>query len=351
MERTIENIEQVDVRKMNREELLTFLYKYINTGKYLERYYSSTSKKIEENEQARVNDLIELDKKYDSFYFQNLSLHEAKAKEKLSDRTSFRNKLFTLESIPLYMKILIILLPFMIFGLNNSMEALGFMLGIIIFTVILCFVFPIFVFIPLLLVGLFNFLYKIFSAVAKTFISFSNRVYVKYVLKQARKKDILSAKNKGITKENIKEVFKYKEIKDEINYKYDELENKIKSWNFDEKKEIEIQHRQLKCKLPIDNQKLEYIIYMYNQLEVGANDNWKESINDLKLQLRHDELKNELRQISNNIIQSNNQLVKMNQDINRRISNLDQMVTNEQNRLNARMDGFFDYLECYGYYY
>lgn len=351
MEKTIENVGQVDVRQMDREELLTFFYNYINTGKYIEKHYSSISKKIEANEQARSKDLIELDKKYDSFYFENLSFHEAKAKDKLSDRKSFRNKLLSLDiSIPIFIKILFILLPFIIFGLNNSMEFVGIILGLIIFVVVLSFIFPIFVFVPIIFAGLFAFLYKIFGSVAKTFISFANRLYAKHVLKQARKKDILSAKNKGITKENIKEVFKYKEIKDEINYKYDELENKIKSWNFDEKNENEIQHQQLNSNLPINNQKLEYIIYMYNQLEIGANDNWKESINDLKLQLRHDELKNELRQISNNIIQSNKQLVKMNQDINRRISSLDQMVTKEHNRLNARMDGFFNHLEYYGYY-
>ncbi len=342
-----QRIQEFDVRTMNREELLNFFYNYINTGKYIEKHYSSVSKRLEENRKRCVNELKELDRKYNDFYINNLSYNETKAKKKLLDKRFSRKNSFTLESIPMYVKILFVLLPILLFGISNSITVVSMIVVLAILAIILSFIFPIFLFIPVILAGIFAVLYKVFSSVFKVLIEFVGKVYTKYTMKQAHRKDILAAKRKGITKDNIKEVFKYEQIRSEINYKYNELEKKIKSWNFEEKDNYEILQEQLSDKLPSENRKLEYVIYMYNQLVIGANDNWKESINDLKLQLRHDELKNELRQISNNIIQSNNQLAKMNHDINRRVSELDKMISHESRRLDARMDGFFNHLEYY----
>lgn len=363
MESTTEGTEQINVIKMDREELLTFFYNYIKTGTYIERHNTSISQKLETNRQERAYNLTRLNRNYDSFYSENLLFYETKVKEKLSDKNSFRNKPLTLKNIPIYIKTLFFLFIFLLLGLNSSSivnsvsaELVAMIIGGIILALIFSFIFPALFLIWLPLLGLFSLLYRILIAVVKNVMTFTIRVYNKYTLVNARKKDILSAEKKGITKANIMEVFKYEQIKDEINYKYDELEKKIKTWNFDEKNNTKTQHQQLSIKIPtnalpsnMDDQKLDYVIYMYNQLLIGANDNWKESINDLKLQIRHDQTIHNQKQLINSISESNNNLVKMNQDICNKISGLSSMITAENNKLNSRMDGVYDRLESYYY--
>ena len=234
------------------------------------------------------------------------------------------------------------------------MELVSLIIGGILITVIFSFIFPVLFIILVPLLGLLSLLYRILITVAKTVMTFTSRVYDKYILIHARKKDSLSAKSKGISKENVKEVFRYEQIKDEINYKYDELEKKIHSWNYDERNNNTIQYQQLNVNIPVNalpanDQKLDYVIYMYNQLLIGANDNWKESINDLKLQIRHDQTIHNQKQLISTISESNKNLAKMNEDINDKIFGLGRMISAENNRLNSRMDGIYDQLDYYYY--
>ncbi|MDN5652228.1 MAG: DUF4870 domain-containing protein [Lactococcus lactis] len=348
-----------NLREMTRDELLSFLYSYIKASKYVEEHKNAINKQITDNEEVRAQDLDMLDRTYEAFCAKNLTFYERQAKKKLTDKNSYRHKLFMFsrDDIPKTHKALIVGLLLLLVGLMTSSEFLGMVLAgivmipfIVIVVGIILLVFPALalIFFPLIAIG--SFLFTMVARALKAIFVFGNRLYAKITLRSARRKDIITARRNGITKENSKDVFKYNERKDAINNKYDTLDNKIRVWNREAiHKNTEI-CQTLKKQIPLNNQKLDYMIYMYNQIEVGANDTWKESVNDLKLQLRHDELKHELKRISSDLTKTNKQLIKMNQGINNKIRGLNQMVKNEHNRLDNRMDGMFDHMLDYGYY-
>lgn len=347
MQSDLERLNELDIREMKKEELMSFLYQYINTGEYIERYSSSVSERLKRNRQLHMNELAELNRKYDEFYFNHLSIYESKAKERLSGKNKAKNKSTTLKALSISLKILIVLF-LLYFAVEITASFIGVLvIGIIL--IILFFVFPIIAIIPMAFVGVLGVLYKIIASIFGVISPTIMGSYNKYVLNKARKKDILTAGKKGITKENIKEIFKFKQIKEDIDYKYNELERKIKLWNFDERNEIQTKHQYLDEKLPLDNRKLEYAIYMYNQLQIGANDNWKEAINDLKLEIRHGELKNELKKISSQIEKSNKSLYEMNRNIDRQFAGLDRMISFETDRMDSRFDGIYSHLDSFYY--
>lgn len=340
-----------NLREMTRDELLSFLYSYIKASKYVEEHKNAINKQITDNEKVRAQDLDMLDRTYEAFCAKNLTFYERQAKKKLIDKNSYRYKLFHPGDIPKTHKALIVLLLFIV-GFVTSSEVLGMAMAsiimipfIVIVVGILLLVFPALalIFFPLIAIG--SFLFTMVARALKAIFVFGNRLYAKITLRLARRKDIITARRNGIIKENSKDVFKYNERKDAINNKYDTLDNKIRVWNREAiHKNTEI-CQTLKKQIPLNNQKLDYMIYMYNQIEVGANDTWKESVNDLKLQLRHDELRHELKRISSDLTKTNKQLIKMNQDINNKIRGLDQMVRNEHGRLDERMDGMFEIMD------
>lgn len=100
-----------------------------------------------------------------------------------------------------------------------------------------------------------------------------------------------------------------------------------------------------------DKIELDYVIYMYNEIYIGAADNWKEAINDLKNQLKHEELKSGLRIVNQNIIASNLAIKEMNNSMNRQFSKLDNMISNQFDRIDKRIDGLFEIYEWDHYYY
>lgn len=355
MESDLQYPDYLDVREMTREELLSYFYNYIDTKQYINKHYTSISERLRRNEGLRANKLANLDNKYESFYYDNLLIHEAEAKEKLNRKKPKKNIKNILKSIPTYMKILIILGLLLLLGPGGIGSAIGTLIVLPIAFVIIFFVLLLVApwavgFVSLFLGGIISFLYKIVNAIAKLFGSSIKQLHYDYVIKKARQKDILSAKKKGITKENAREIFEYNNIKNEINNEYNELERKIKIWRLDETNEIKNKHQVLNKKLLLPEKKLEYVIYMYNQLSIGANDNWKEAINDLKLEIRHEDLKNELKSLSHQISQSNDNLHEMSRKLDRQFADLDRMVSFETGRIDSRLDGIYDNIDLMYYY-
>lgn len=367
MESDLEMFNHSHVREMNREELLSFLYEYIYTWEYMKKYRQTINERLKKNGSLRSNELAKLDRAYENFCDENLHFHVRQARAKLlrekvsSNKKS--NKKRTLKSLPLYIKILLGLILLLIGG-----EFIAMFIGIIISVTIMMIVF---FFIPILnlitmavlgvLAALANVLYEvgskvlysIFGAVRTIIVRIYNirvRTYNKSLLKKAHQKDYEVSLETGITPENVREVFKYDKFKNKIDYKYNELEEKIRAWNYDEKNELQTKHHFLAEKIPSDSRNLPYVIYMYNQVEIGASDTWKEAINDLKLQIRHDELRSDLSAISNHILQTNESIIQMGQDISKRFSDLDQMIAYEVDRIDSRIDGMGDIIESSFYY-
>ena len=173
------------------------------------------------------------------------------------------------------------------------------------------------------------------------------KLFDSLLIKIAQKQDLSVAKKKGITPDNIKKVFKFDEIKEEIENEFNNLEKQIRSWKYNESIGLKNELSILKRMILNEEMKLDYIIYMYEQLYIGAVDNWKEAINDLKNQLKHEELKNELRIVNENIKTSNRMLVEMNEKMNRQFSQLDSMISTQFDRIDDRLDGLYEN----GYYY
>ena len=346
-----------DVREMNRTELLSFLYNYIKARTYVDEHEAAIINKIKANEQERAKELRIIDEQYEMFCLENLTYHETKAKDKLRNRQSSRGKKIKASQISTPRKIIIGLLILLIVAyisplgfFNDIMEFIGIAIGFIIFIGVVTVVFPpiLMLFIPIAGIG--ALFIKVIANISAGLMSFVSDMYVNISLGLARRKDRLSAKRKGITKENSKEVFQYDDIQSAINHKYDKLNSKIRVWNISKISDNRAMSQLLNKRIPLSDQKLEYIIYMYHQLEIGANDNWKEAINDLKLQLRHDELKAELRKISKSVATTNSRLIELNHTIDNEIRELNNMIYDENRRLNSRMDGMFDILSYSGYY-
>lgn len=64
------------------------------------------------------------------------------------------------------------------------------------------------------------------------------RIFDALLTKVAQKRDLSTAKKKGITPDNVKQVFKFDEIKEEIESEFENLEKQIKSWQYNENIEL-----------------------------------------------------------------------------------------------------------------
>lgn len=329
--RSTEVYNNLDVISMDRKQLLQFLYDYIQKSQYLNKRNSLINTRLTENNLKRSKRLTELKNKFDAFYNNNLMTNQKNIEKIIKNRkqiiSKFRRRIFNYNNNIKYRYL--ILLIFLIFWIPFE-KSLLFSLLIAPFIAV-----PIrWILKPLeyLLRPLGNNFMKLFDSL---------------LIKIAQKQDLSVAKKKGITPDNIKKVFKFDEIKEEIENEFNNLEKQIRSWKYNESIGLKNELSILKRMILNEEMKLDYIIYMYEQLYIGAVDNWKEAINDLKNQLKHEELKNELRIVNENIKTSNRMLVEMNEKMNRQFSQLDSMISTQFDRIDDRLDGLYEN----GYYY
>jgi len=338
---------------MDRNQLLQFLYDYIQKNQYLNRRSRIINGRVSENNSKRSQRIGELKSKFNSFYDNNLKTNQKNIEGKIKKRKERLSKLrrrifgyrsyikyrylimivFLLAWVPFVARLLFSLLTFP--GSRTPNEVIEF-LKITLNSGLALFVVAAIVSVPLR--WILKPLGYLLSPLANAFVNLSDSIRSK----AAHAKDLSFARRKGITPENIKEVFKYNEIKEEIENNFDDLEKQIRSWQYDESIEQRNELSVLNGMILKKDMKLDYVIYMYEQLYIGAVDNWKEAINDLKSQLKHEELKSEIRIVSQNIRTSNQMLVAMNQNMNHRFSQLDKMVSTQLDRIDARLDGIYE---------
>lgn len=88
--RSAEAYNNLDVISMDRNQLLQFLYYYIQKNQYLNKRYSLIKARVAENDSKRLKRIEELKSKFNAFYDNNLKTNQINIEEKIKKIETFQ---------------------------------------------------------------------------------------------------------------------------------------------------------------------------------------------------------------------------------------------------------------------
>lgn len=310
---------------MGREELKQYLYDYIILRKNISSFEQNKSRKLQEITNNKTAKIKQLNNTFNDFTQKNLHSNTLKA-EKVSNKIRQKIQTPPVKFRVYWLGVLLVRLV-----VSNGLRFRSFFTDFWLhFWISLGVALVIFVLrTPLL---------KLLQVVVNILLG----VYIK----SAERLDISTAKSKGITNENVAEVYNYPTLYDDIDKSYTTVYDNVKNWNLDYYNSQCNNARELEKYIPNQVCTVGYLSYMYEQLYIGAADDWKEAVNLLNQQIKHAETTGYLKTLSQELEKSTQKLTQLDNKIDRAFDSLSQDVAQSCNQINSRIDGLFE-----GYYY
>lgn len=316
MDNQVQEIRNTSVKEMGSHELLGFFEGYIPLlieRQKLNEYIAAQRKTIQQKKRLRLN-------KIETRYHEEFNEHFVKEREiKEKKIKTIERRIFNGKPIKFFKTIFLMwLLTFVLFPELNGGDKFFMAIGIAI---------PVY----------------LFRNVIKTLLKFIFNQIKKTYLNYIDKKCVRQAKQKGITKENLKQQGGYELMITEATDKYATLETTLIAPSRSKIRTIDRNLQTFIQKLPMVRgfSNIAELMVMYHAVQSGRADNWKESLNVLSVEIKHREIitnMESLHSTSQTIAKEVRYMSKKIDAINQEIAYSRQTMSSELRRLEQSLE-------------